>query len=165
MQRVVQPTPALQGVALMLAAVALLTLMDALLALAAAFFYAANTLVLRRLGGSDAAAVMALWGTALAALLAVPIDPWSWRPPAPADLPLFLAKGSAGAAGTLLIAAAFRLAPVGLLTPLEYTALLWALAFDLLLFRALPEPIGLVGAAIVVASGLVLARARPRAAG
>lgn len=133
----------------------------ALLAVGAAAFYAANTLVLRRLGASDPASVTALWGTTVAALLAVPLDPWSWRMPAASDLPVFLAIGSAGAAGTLLIAAAFRLAPVGLLTPLEYSALLWALLFDLLLFGVLPEPIVLLGAAIVVSGGLALSRSRP----
>lgn len=99
-------------------------------------------------------------GPALAALLAVPLDPWSWRPVAVEDLLLFVAIGSAGAAGTLLIAAAFRLAPAGFLTPFESSALVWALLLDLLLFRAAPEPIVLAGAAIVVLGGLALAHGR-----
>lgn len=101
-----------------------------------------------------------LAGPALAALLAVPLDPWSWRPIAVEDLPLFVAIGSAGAAGPLLIAAAFMLAPAGLLTPFKSGALVWAPLLDLLLFRAASEPILLAGAAVLVLSGLALAHGR-----
>jgi drug/metabolite transporter (DMT)-like permease len=41
-------------------------------------------------------------------------------------------------------------APVSMLAPFEYTAMIWALLFDLLIFTLWPEPISLFGALLIV---------------
>ena len=81
-------------------------------------------------------------------------DP-SWQP---AHLWLIAGVGIAGALGQYAITEAFRLGEASLLAPLEYTALVWGVAFDLALWGVLPDAITWLGAGIIVASGLYLLR-------
>jgi drug/metabolite transporter (DMT)-like permease len=90
-----------------------------------------------------------------------------WRPLQYADWPLLLGLGLAGALGQLLITEAFRNAPVAVVTPLEYTALVWGVVLDFSIWHVLPGAATLLGGAIVVGAGLYLIRReaqRPRAA-
>ena len=59
-----------------------------------------------------------------------------------------------GAIGQHFITEAFRLAAPPVVAPLEYTALLWGMLFDWLLWTTVPSSRMLIGAAIIVASGL-----------
>ena len=49
---------------------------------------------------------------------------------------------------------AFRHAPVSVVTPLEYTALVWGMLLDLVVWQVLPDAGTLVGGAVVVGAGL-----------
>jgi S-adenosylmethionine uptake transporter len=77
---------------------------------------------------------------------------------AAADLPLLLLTGCLGATGALLMSAAFRLAPAATLAPFDYSALVWAVLIGFFAFGDVPGPAILLGAALIVTSGLVLAR-------
>jgi drug/metabolite transporter (DMT)-like permease len=54
----------------------------------------------------------------------------------------------------MLLIQAFRSAPPSTIAPFEYTALLWGLALDWLLWRTLPDEQTVIGGVIVTASGL-----------
>ena len=59
-----------------------------------------------------------------------------------------------------------RLAPAAVVVPYTYTSLLWAILLGWLFFADLPTPLMLLGAGIIVASGLfVLHRERQIKAG
>ena len=62
--------------------------------------------------------------------------------------------GISGALGQYFITEAFRLAPPPVVAPLEYTALAWGMLFDWLLWATAPGLRMLVGAFIIVASGI-----------
>jgi drug/metabolite transporter (DMT)-like permease len=62
--------------------------------------------------------------------------------------------GITGALGQHFLTEAFRLAAPPVIAPLEYTALAWGMLFDWLLWMTVPNQRMLVGAAIIVASGL-----------
>jgi drug/metabolite transporter (DMT)-like permease len=51
---------------------------------------------------------------------------------------------------------AFRLAPVALIAPFEYTALIFAMGFGWLFWRDVPDVYLLAGAALVIGSGLYI---------
>ncbi len=68
------------------------------------------------------------------------------------------AIGIAGALGQYTITEAFRVGEASLIAPLEYTALVWGVGLDLLLWKVLPDGLTWAGAAIIVASGLYLLR-------
>jgi len=65
-----------------------------------------------------------------------------------------LTVGITGALGQLMIIEAFRAAPPSVVAPFEYTALLFGLALDWILWNTLPDQRTLIGGAIVTASGL-----------
>ena len=62
--------------------------------------------------------------------------------------------GGCGGVGHLCMIRAFRNAPASVVAPFSYTSLIWATLFGLVLFNELPDGWTLVGAAIIVASGL-----------
>lgn len=126
--------------------------------LVTALCYALNAISVRILGRTDSTAAMTFWFIAVVAvgagLLALP----HWQPVALAHAPMLLALGLSGALGQVWITAAFRCAPVSVVAPFEYSALLWGVALDAAVWGVLPPPIVFAGAAIIVASGLYLMR-------
>ena len=127
-----------------------------LLVLVAALAYAVASVLVRKMSATDTQqslvtcflAVMALG----AGLLAWP----QWRPLLPEHALLIAGVGLAGALGQVAMTAAFRHGEASLVAPLEYSGLLWVLAWDWLLWRTLPDGTTWVGAAIIMASGLYL---------
>ena len=126
--------------------------------LAAALGYAISAITVRVLARTDSIQAMVVWLMVLmaagAGLLAWP----QWVPIRGEDAWLILGMGIAGAFGQYLITEAFRLGEASLLAPLEYTALLWGLGWDLTLWGVLPDGMTWLGAGIIVASGLYLLR-------
>jgi drug/metabolite transporter (DMT)-like permease len=69
--------------------------------------------------------------------------------------------GIAGGMGHLMLIQAHRLAPASALAPLIYTQIIWMILAGLLIFGDVPDGWTLIGAAVVVGSGLfILARER-----
>jgi len=66
--------------------------------------------------------------------------------------------GLAGAIAQHFITEAFRNAPVSVVTPLEYTALVWGVVLDFAIWNVLPGAATLLGGAIVVGAGLYVLR-------
>ena len=56
----------------------------------------------------------------------------------------------------LCVTHAFRMAPAAVIAPYEYTALLWATLLGYFLWGELPDAITLLGASVVIASGLYI---------
>jgi drug/metabolite transporter (DMT)-like permease len=95
-------------------------------------------------------AMLSVFSLALAWREWVPVDAAHWKPIAVLAI--------AGAIGQWGITEAFRRAPASLIAPLEYTALLWGLLADWLLWNTLPDRTVLAGAAVIVGCGLYLLR-------
>jgi len=130
------------------------SLAGGLAALAAALGYALTALSIRIMVRTETGAATAFWGLLFPSLFSGMLLLDSWTPMRMDDWPLVLALGLTGSLGQYLITQAFQLAPAPLLAPLEYTALLWGIGFDALLWHATPQPHVLLGAGIVVASGV-----------
>jgi drug/metabolite transporter (DMT)-like permease len=126
--------------------------------LASALCYACSAITVRLLSRTDSTESMVFWlmfGISLVAgFMAVP----SWRPILPEHYGLLVALAITGFIGQLTITEAFKWAPSATVTPFEYSALLWSLSLDLLIWNTLPEVRVFIGAAIIVASGIYLAR-------
>ena len=65
--------------------------------------------------------------------------------------------GLLGGIAQMALTEAYRLAPVSLVAPFEYSALLVAAAFGYAIWGQIPDRFVWLGAAIVVASGLYIA--------
>ena len=102
------------------------------------------------------------WRGLIGGLALAPAAIVTWRPPDLPDLLLMGANSAFWSAATLCIVAAFRHAPASRLAPLEYTALLWAVAIDWLLFDHPPAAHVIVGGTVVVLACLMSERAQHR---
>lgn len=80
-----------------------------------------------------------------------------WAVPHPPALALMGLVGIIAGVGHLLYAIAYRIAPVSVLAPFEYTALVFAGLLGYLIWGDVPDALTFLGAAILVASGLYVA--------
>lgn len=118
--------------------------------------------LVRRAGMRDAAEASAFWGNAVIAAGAALALPWLWVAPGLLDLGLFLLAGLCSGASFLMLAAAYRLAPAGIVAPFQYSQMPYAILVGLLVFGDRPDPLALLGAAIVIGSGLYVIRSETR---
>jgi drug/metabolite transporter (DMT)-like permease len=130
----------------------------ALAVLLAASMYALNAITVRWLARTDTPQAMVVWLLTLMALGAGALAAPRWVSLQGEHVWLVAGVGLAGAIGQYTITEAFRLGEASLLAPLEYTALVWGVLFDLVLWHTLPDGVTWIGAAIIVASGVYLLR-------
>lgn len=123
-------------------------------ALVAALGYAFNAILIRVISRTESAAATTVLSLLFLTLVSGVISMAGWVPLQRGHWPWIAALGMFGAIGQHLFTLAFRRTPAGVLAPLEYTALLWGVLFDWLLWTVAPGARMLTGAAIIVASGL-----------
>jgi drug/metabolite transporter (DMT)-like permease len=126
--------------------------------LAASIAYALSAILLRVLGRTDSTLASVLWFVGGVAIGASALAAPHWVPVERRHWPLLAALASSGAIGQFAITEAFRRAEVSVIAPLEYSALVWGLLFDALLWSTRPDATTIVGAAIVVGAGIYLIR-------
>ncbi|MEJ7138357.1 DMT family transporter [Amphibiibacter pelophylacis] len=91
-------------------------------------------------------------GAALALLSA----PFGWTMPRLEIWIYLLGAGVLGGAAHIAATEAIAKAPVSILGPFEYTGLLWAMLFDVILFGLLPDYISVIGALIIIVATLLV---------
>jgi drug/metabolite transporter (DMT)-like permease len=135
-----------------------LNIYGALGALASAVAYAFASVSVRVMTKTESTVSLVFWFlvllTIFAGLLSIPV----WVPIRDEHWPWLALLGVFGALGQHFITEAFRNAPASVVTPFEYTALLWGVLLDLVVWGVLPGAITLVGGAIVIGAGLYLIR-------
>ena len=118
-----------------------------LAAMGSAVCYALSAITLRKLARTETTESLVFSFTLFmaigAGLLALPV----WQPLRAVDLPWVVGIGVSGAIAQFLITEAFRRAPASVVAPFEYTALLWGVALDLVVWHVLPSAITLAGGA------------------
>ena len=133
-----------------------LSTLGALAALVGATAYAFSAITVRVLTRSDTTVSVIFWTLGLMTLFTGTIAAPNWVPIERAHWTWLLGLGVLGATGQYLLTEAFRSAPPSVVTPFEYTALLWGVAIDRVFWHVLPSPRVCVGGGIVILSGLYL---------
>ncbi|MDX3774122.1 DMT family transporter [Chromatiaceae bacterium AAb-1] len=128
----------------------------ALAALVAAFCYAVSAITVRVLAKSDTSGNMVFWLMTFLIIGAGALSWPVWQPLQSGLWHYFLVIGVTGFIGQICLTEAFKLAPASVIAPFEYTALLWGIGFDILLWQQWPALSLLIGAAIIMSSGLYL---------
>ena len=129
----------------------------ALFSVGAAIFYAAYSIATRMVSRTDSSETTLFYGNLVAVCVMAPLLPFVWKGPLSLlDFGLLVAVGALGSFGHYLMIAAHRRAPASVLSPFMYTQLVWATTLGLLVFGDIPTQWTMVGATIVVASGLYL---------
>lgn len=126
--------------------------------LGSAACYAVAAIVGRIVGRTDRTEHTVLWMMVYmgvgATLLALPV--WVW--PRGADFLLLCALAVTGFLGQLAITEAFNSGEASVVAPFEYTALAYGVMIDWIIWHTLPDRYTLLGAAIIVGSGIYLVR-------
>lgn len=137
----------------------------ALIALGGSFTYALSMVATRKLRETNSLSLIVYHSIAVGGFGLLTL-PWGWEP---IDLPGigYLALiGVVATAAHMCMNQSLKLAPAAVVVPFTYTSLLWAILLGWLFFADLPTPLMLLGAGIIVASGLfVLHRERQIKAG
>lgn len=126
------------------------------MALLAVACYAVVALMVRALGREEHSLTIAFWFTFLCGSFGALLMPGRWQPLLWEHWPWIAVLGVTGTLGQVALIAAFRRAAAGVIAPLDYTAMLWAVLYGWWFWGELPEGRTWVGAGIIIASGLFI---------
>ena len=118
--------------------------------------YSLSALTVRSLGRRNTSLSMVFWYLGFVGVGSGVLAINGWQPVASSDWPWLAGIGVSGALGQLWLTEAFRRAPPSVVGPFEYTAILWAFLIDWIFWSAAPSATLVIGAAIVVTSGIVV---------
>jgi drug/metabolite transporter (DMT)-like permease len=127
-----------------------------LAALGAACGSALSILLVRKLSATESTASIALYSNLTVVAGMAALLPFDLVVPSLPDLALMAASGLIGGTALLVLIAAYRCAPAALVAPFQYSQMLWAILLGFAIWGDLPEPAKLLGAAVVVVSGLFI---------
>lgn len=121
----------------------------------AAFLFASRQIVSRYLAGSDSITTTVAYTSITATVLASVLLPFFWTTPTGWETwAIILGLTITAALGEVLVIRALDIAQAVVLAPLHYTLILWSTMYGFLVFGDLPDSWTLIGAAIIIASGL-----------
>lgn len=126
------------------------------IALGAAFLQAILQIILRFLGRHERPETITFYFFLIGALVtAIPLPFIAVRPTL-AEVPMLLGVGLSGAAAQWLFSTAFKHAPATIVTIFNYSGIIWATLFGWLIWNDWPLPVVFAGAAIVIASSVLI---------
>ena len=124
-----------------------------------AFSLALYSIITRKISGVVAAETMQFYMGAFGAITLFPLAFWVWMPPASMlDWVLMVSLGVWGWAGHEIFSRAHGFAPANTLMPYTYSFLLYLALASYLVFNDVPDQWTLLGAGIIVVSGLIIWR-------
>ena len=147
----------------------------AILALLSAFGYALGQMLGRPLSQKVAPIIIATWQNVVYMALALGLGlafntldfgtfthpslvflsrPWVW--PSPFDAALLLGHGVLAGCAMLLFVNAYRLAETNFVAPFEYSAMIWAVGYGLILFGDFPDVYTWIGGGVVIVAGILM---------
>ena len=131
----------------------------ALAPLGAAFFGAIRDVITRKITSSESSFTILLTSMFLITLAGYLTFPLGWSEFQVEHIWLFLCSSILVGAAQYLMIEAFRLGEVGLISPFKYSSLLWAVIIGFIVWGDIPGYFVLVGATILIISGVYLLRA------
>ena len=127
-----------------------------LVPLGAALTGAFRDLLTRRLSATESSLSILVVSTAVVTLSGLATLPLGWTAPKWTDLGLMAFSGMILGLAHYLIIEALRVAEAAAVVPFKYSTLLWAVVLGAVVFGHMPDGGMLVGAALIVASGLYI---------
>jgi drug/metabolite transporter (DMT)-like permease len=118
--------------------------------------YSLSALTVRTLGRGNSNMSMVFWYLLLVSIGSGLLAIGDWRPVPVSDWGWLVGIGVTGALGQMWLTSAFSRAPPSVVGPFEYTSIIWAFAIDWIFWSAAPSPSLVLGACIVIASGIVV---------
>ena len=136
---------------------------SALIAVAASLSSALRDIVTRKISHTESSLSILFCSSMLVIVIALAGAPWlGWREVMPLGWALLLVNGILNGAAHFLIIEALRLGEASVIAPYKYSALIWGALFGIVLWGDIPDVWMIVGAAMIVISGLYLLRQEQR---
>lgn len=132
----------------------------ALVALASAALMALEGLMIRVLSQSETALTMMLYVSGFGIVLMVGPAWWEWQPLGPVGYLLCLALGPVSILGQYCTIRGYRIAPLSVVGPVDYSWLLFAIVIGMVIFGEWPGRTLSIGGALIVLGGIWLSRIR-----
>lgn len=126
--------------------------------LAAAVCYSVSAIAVRVISRTDSSDSMVFWAMTMIAIGAGSFAAPNWQTIAEQHYVVLAGIGITGFFGQVAITAAFQKGEASVVAPFEYSALAWGMGLDWLLWHTLPDSIAMLGALVIIASGLYLIR-------
>lgn len=126
--------------------------------LGAAAMYAISAISARILSRTDRSEHLVLWLMVMVSIGAGALAAPAWVPLRASDTWVLCGLALSGFLGQLAITEAFGSGEASKVAPFEYAALAWGVGFDWLLWHTLPDRYTVLGAAIIIGSGIYLIR-------
>ena len=131
-------------------------LLPAAMCVAAGFCWAWSTVLVRLVSKTETTLVQMFATSLLFAIACAASFPWIWKIPDATGWMLMIGLGVVATVGQYLLYEGFRHAPASALAPVEYTGLIWAFVYGYAIWAEIPAPYVFLGAALIVASSMVL---------
>jgi len=126
------------------------------LGMASALCVAGAMVAIRQISDTERGPTIVFYFTLGATLMGLVGSAFHFVIPDPLTLAMLVLAGLVGGVGQMLLTEALRNAPLGIIAPFDYTQLIWATLFGLVIWGELPHPLTLVGAVIVAGSGVYI---------
>lgn len=130
--------------------------LGALLVLGGAVFAALAQVFVRKLVGTESTSAIVFWFSLTATGLSLITLPFGWVMPGPVDAAILVGAGLLGGVGQVLLTSSYRHADASVIAPFDYVSILFALAIGYWAFGEVPTGTMLLGAAIVIAAGILI---------
>jgi drug/metabolite transporter (DMT)-like permease len=125
-------------------------------ALASATLYSVYIVITRKVSQYDSAATSMTYTAVIGLVLSAVVGVFFWQPMGWSDFALVVTVMGTTCAGHGLMVYALSMAPASAVQPFNYFSLPWAIGLSAVVFGHWIDPISMVGAAIIVAAGLVV---------
>jgi drug/metabolite transporter (DMT)-like permease len=89
-------------------------------------------------------------------LLGAALAPIGWVTPTSGSLLLFFGAGCTSVAALFCVNRSLKLAPASVVVPYQYSMIVWAVIFGIVVFGDVPSPATILGAAIIIGAGLYI---------
>ena len=127
-----------------------------LTAMFAALLHATLQIIARYLGPYERPETITLYFFVIGTFLTALPLPFIAVRPTLAEVPLLFGVGLSGAAAQWLITIAFRNARAAIVTVVNYSGIVWATLFGWMIWKEFPVPAVMAGAAVVIASNVLI---------
>ena len=128
----------------------------AIAAFGAAVFTAFAMMQVRKLTQTERTEAIVIYFFISASVLSLATMPFGWAVPTPEQAALLIGAGFTGGIGQLLMTSSYRYADMSVIAPFEYVSLLLTLIIGLLVFGDVPTLSMIMGAIIIVLSGIAV---------
>lgn len=110
----------------------------------------------RYLSATETVASLVFTYNVIVGVISLTLLPWFWQAIQLTDIYLLVVLSLFAVGGHYFITMAFSASEASLVAPFEYTGILWAISFDLIIWHTTPTLTTGLGASVIIASGLYI---------